>query len=131
MPKITYQLDRGLGLWTSLSPSDSELTLLFSPMTDGYIKIKETVYRVKSGELTVPLSELPDGSYSLRLETEGEGFKLESFEKSHRGIEMKRIDEDIERALIKSAMRDRKRLDALEEKITVLMNRTEGHHIFN
>ena len=131
MPKINYSLEKGIGLWSSFSRGEDELTLLFYPQADGYIKVEDTVYRVKSGKVAIPLAELRDGDYALRLETEGEGFALEKFSKNGREIRMHKTDDATVRHLIKKAGCNSKRLDVLEEKIESLLKKTEGHHIFN
>ena len=132
MPRIHYYLKGGTGEWTDLSSDEPTfLSLRFTPEVNGFIKIRDTLYRVMSGELTVPMAELPDGVYELRVDTEGEGFVLEKFEKLGGRIEMAKTEDATVRALLAKCRKNEQRLCALEEKISILIERTEGHHIFN
>ena len=131
MPKINYFIDGGLGMRTSISKSGDDLEITVTPPKDGYIKANSTVYRVKYGNVTIPISELKDGEYSLRLETEGEGFALEKFHKSGADISPGVTDEETVRRLLVTMLKDRQRISTLEEKLSALLKRTEGHHIFN
>ena len=132
MSRICYYLSHGFGEWTSISKDDkSILELSFTPAKDGYIKLKDTVYRVRSGELSIPIYQLSDGSYELRLDTDGEGFALEGFTKCGDLITMNKTAESTLRALLAKNRKNDERLRDLEEKISILIKRTEGHHIFN
>lgn len=132
MPRINYYLEDGLGIRTSIeNDGSSELKLTFSQDADGYIKIKDTVYRVKYGILSIPISELPDTDCELRLYTEEESFELERFTKRNGLIEMKKTDERVIRKMINNTLANTKRIKDAEEKISILLKRTEGHHIFN
>ena len=99
MSRICYYLSHGSGEWTSISKGDQNtLDLSFTPAKDGYIKLKDTVYRVRSGELSIPMDQLIDGSYELRLDTDGEGFALEGFTKCGDLITMNKTAESTLRA---------------------------------
>ena len=132
MPKIHYFLNHGTGVWCDFSDDSTDALLLrFTPAIDGYVKVGDTVYRVKSGELSLPLAALANGTHELRVDTEGEGFLLEKFERRGASIMPSPTADSTLRALIARCRKNDQRLSALEEKISVLMKRTEGHHIFN
>ena len=132
MPKITYCLINGVGEWSDFSREEHDfLTIRFKNADTGCVKINDTLYRVEKGELSIPLSQLPDGTYSLRLETSDGGFDLEKFEKGGSQITMKSTTESsIRRVLFRTREHERKLKD-LETKMSILISRTEGHHIFN
>ena len=131
MPKIIYSLEDGIGLWTNVSDTDDALVLSFRPAINGYIQIEKTVYHVKSGEVTIGLSEVPDGDYRLRLEAEDGGFILEAFEKYGKHIKMKSTEDAVLRRLLTVTRDNKRKLDLLEKKVSVLIDKTEGHRIFN
>ena len=132
MAKIHYYLSGGKGEWINLS-NENEYLLEFSftPAIDGYIKLKDTIYRVKSGELSVPINDIPDGKYALRLECKNGGFTLEEFNKSSGCIKMSKTGDEAIRSMLTRLRRAEEKIHDMEEKISVLIKKTEGHHIFN
>ena len=132
MPRISYCLSKGRGEWREIShESENALILRFTPAMDGYINIDNAVYRVKLGDAYIPLEELDDKEYSLRLETDGEGFTLEKFIKSGKDIFPLPTEDSTIRSLLEKCRTNEERIGLLEDKLSVLLDRTEGHHIFN
>lgn len=132
MPRISYVLNNGKGEWYEVSPDNKEaLILRFSPQLDGYIIVDNTVYRVKSGEVKIPWSRMRDEEYALRVECDREGYELEEFRKRGADIVMPPTDESVIRSLIHRCRKNEERLRVLEDKLARIVERTEGHRIFN
>ena len=132
MPRISYRLFDGRGEWSEISNRQSEsLILRFFPPKDGYIDIDDAVYRVKSGEAVIPLKSLADKEYSLRLESDSGGFALEKFTKLGNEVSPLPTEDSTLRALLARCCKNEEKISLLEEKLSILLKRTEGHHIFN
>ena len=132
MPRINYCIFDGRGEWTEVSSeSESSLLIRLYPPKDGFLNIDNAVYRVKSGEVTIPLSRLDDKEYSPRLETDGEGFSLEKFSKCGKEIFPAPTDEKTIRSLLARCRKNEDKLRILEDTLSALTKITEGHHIFN
>lgn len=132
MPRINYRLIKGHAEWTEISADRSDaLTLRFFPRIDGYINHDNTVYRVKSGEVVIPMTELSDSVHSLRLETDGESFALERFSKSGAKIAPLPTEDEIIRVLLKRCCKNEERIKLLEDSVSALLKASEGHRIFN
>lgn len=132
MPRISYALNNGKGEWYEVSSDHPEaLILSFSPQLDGYIVIDNTVYRVKSGEVKIPWSRMSDRKYALRVECDHEGFALEEFRKRGADIVTLPTDDSVIRALIHRCRKNEERIKLLEDKLALIIERTEGHRIFN
>lgn len=132
MPRISYNLNTDSGEWSEVSPDNKDVLLLrFHPQKDGYIIIDNALYRVKSGEMKIPLSRLNDCEYELRLECDGESFTLEGFQKLGADIVMLPTNEATIRSLLHGCRKNEEKIKILEDKLSRLIERTEGHRIFN
>ncbi len=130
--KLCYLLHKGRGIVESISDTVGDsLTISVSPCCDGYIMIKDTPYRVKNGEVTLPLRALCDGRHSLRLECEGHGYILEPFTKEGAHIAPSYNGEEAVRDLLLSYAHLEALSDAIEKRVAQLERLCEGHHIFN
>ena len=132
MPRISYSITDGRGEWTEVSKEAEDVLIirLYPPM-NGYLNVDKAVYRVKSGEVRIPLSELGDKEYSPRIECDGKGIALEKFSKCGKDISPAPTDENTIRALLGECRKNEERLRTVENTLSVLMKRTEGHRIFN
>lgn len=132
MPRINYRLIKGRAVWSEISADRADaLTLRFSPRVNGYINHDNTVYRVKSGDAVIPLTELSDSTHSLRLQTDGESFALESFSKSGGEIVPLPTEDEIIRVLLERCCKNEERIKLLEDRVSALLKASEGHRIFN
>ena len=132
MPKISFTLNDGVGEWTSVSDTDERaLRMSFSPSHSGYIRMGSTVYTVKDGEVSIPLTAIDNGVYSPRLECDGGGFCLESFLKSDGCVKPLPTEEAVLRRLVRMCREATERIKLLEDDVTELKKKTEGHRIFN
>ena len=132
MPRISYYLKDGLGIWTDIGDdAEGALEIRFTPTRDGYVKIGKEAYRVAKGEVSIPLSAVPDGVNAARFYTDSEGFKLETFIKSASTVTMEKTDDITVRAMLERIRKLEERLIPLEKSAEVLIQRTEGHRIFN
>ena len=131
MPRISYALNGSVGEWYEVSPEHKDqLILRFHPSRDGYIIVDNTVYRVKCGEVRLPMSRIRDSKYAPRLECDDGGYTLEGFEKSGADITPLPTKDSAIRALIHRCRKNEERIAILESKLSSIIERTDGHRIF-
>ena len=132
MPRISYYLKDGLGIRTDVSSHvEGLLEIRLTPPRDGYIKIEKEAYRVEKGEVSIPLSAVPNGVNAVKFYTGSECFKLETFTKSASALTVDKTDDVTVRAMLERIRKLEECLIPLEESTEVLIKRTEGHRIFN
>ncbi len=107
------------------------LSLDFSPAVDGYILACNSIYRVKNGKVSIPVSSLPAGTVSLRLECDGCGYTLEKFENHGGDISIPKTDEETLRRLLARMKLLEDKVASLSDTAAMLEEISRGHHIFN
>ncbi len=110
--------------------STAALTLSFTPASDGYITVAGKQYRLKHGEAKIPYSDIPSGTHSPVIDTNGSGCIAEPFIKSSSAVEIPNTEDDIIRRLLKRCRMLEESVSTLKSKTERLEKISEGHRIF-
>lgn len=130
--KICYITSHGIAEWIAFKDDrNSILQLQFTPKCDGAVSLGDTIYKVKNGNVSIPLDILPNGEYRPKLEADTGVFIAEGFCKTGGMITMLKTEEAAIRRLVSRCHSLEKICGTLREKVAHLEDMCQGHKIFN
>lgn len=130
--KIRYITSHGMAKWTKTDNSEQEnLTLCFEPYHNGMVVLDGKMFKVKCGEVTIPMKNIPDGEYTPKLETESGVYSVEGFIKQGNSITAFKSDESLIRYLLLRCYNLERSLFAIGERVAKLEEVCHGHKIFD
>ena len=130
--KIRYITLHGVAEWIDFNDDGQDvLTLSFEPHHNGAVVINDKFFVLNDGEVTIPITALPDGVYSPVLESDMGVYCVESFTKHGNGVSVSKSNETSIRRLISRHCNLEKRVTELTEKVNKLEDECHGHGIFD
>ena len=130
--KISYLTSRGVAERISFDTKERDtLTLAFEPHHEGAVLLGGRVFPLHNGEVSIPMTELTDGEYSPRLESEAGVFIAEGFNKAGRSVTPSDTEESVIRRLISRCYSLEDRLICLERRVSELEIACTGHKILD
>lgn len=130
MTKITVEIYGSEAEFTSVTPGNGELLLLFPEGLEGFIGFSDKSFRISSGKCLLKLNQLRDGEIRFILVTQDRILRLPKLIKDGNSIYPANLSDSYIRALATRERALEKQVTALEKRIDQIEKSVYGTTLF-